>query len=126
MSKYCEKCKRKIEDERFDFCIYCGNKLIKVDELFLINKEYEKLKESVVEEFNNKMKKEGCNIRYVKSNSVTNELDQDYKIIIQNRFMDNKYDYVINLSEEGEKEIREFFESRGVRFQFSNTVRSIV
>ena len=99
MSKYCEKCKRK-------------------DELFLINKEYEKLKESVVEEFNNKMKKEGCNIRYVKSNSVTNELDQDYKIIIQNRFMDNKYDYVINLSEEGEKEIREFFESRGVRFHF--------
>ena len=126
MSKYCKKCNKEIKDERFDFCPYCGSKIIENDKLFLTNKEYEKLKESVVEEFNNNMKKEGGNIRYIQNNSLTNELDQDYKIIIQNRFIDNKYDYVINLSEEGEKEIREFFESRGVRFQFSNPVRSIV
>ena len=87
------------------------------------NKQYEQLKEAVVLLFNNKMEDEGVNLRYVKSGVDGNI--QSYKLIIQNRFMDNRYDTNISLSKEGEKEIREFFENIGVKFTFSNTVRSI-
>ena len=88
------------------------------------NKQYEQLKKDMVELFNFKMKEEGCNIKYVEA---MNDLGvQIYKIIIENRFIDNTYDSTINLTKEGEKEIREFFETRGVKFQFSNTVRNII
>ena len=87
------------------------------------NEQYEQLKEEVVLLFNNKMGSEGINLKYVKSEVRCNI--QYYKLIIQNRFMDNRYDTSISLSKEGEKEIRDFFENKGVKFTFTNTVISI-
>ena len=89
----------------------------------MYNKEYEQLKVVAVLLFNSKMEQEGINLRYVDDGSDGDI--KSYKLILDNRFIDKVWDNPVNLSLEGELEIREFFACKGVKFLFSNTVRVI-
>lgn len=87
------------------------------------NVEYEQKKAVVVKEFNEQMKKEGSNIGFVKGHNSFDS--QMYTLTIIDKYIDNKFMGAVNLTDEAKIMIREYFESRGIKFQFSNTVNNI-
>lgn len=83
---------------------------------------YEKVKEVTVELFNVTMEKEGSTLRYVKDGCCGGI--QNYKISTCDKYIDSESG-IINLTNEAKNIIKEFFNSRGVEFMFSNTVYNI-
>lgn len=90
----------------------------------MYNKEYEKLKEAVILLFNNEMEKEGSCLRFIEDTKDMNI--QSYKLVVLDKYIDNTYAPAPNLTDEGERKIREFIEKYGVKFQFTNTVRNVL
>lgn len=88
----------------------------------LINKEYEEIKRKAVESFNKEMISKGICLRYVEDNIESID-GQHYKLRVSDLFL--RKDTPFSLNEEGKKFIRDYFESKGVKFMFTNTVNNI-
>ena len=82
-----------------------------------------KLQSKMVEHFNLKMKEENSCVRYVEDFRDGNTIS--YKIIIEDKYVDNKY-MPVNITKEFEEMVRVFFKEYGVEDTgFSNTINTI-
>lgn len=85
--------------------------------------KYEALKEQVITEFNKEMENRRSSLRYVEMDKSFGT--QYYELKIVEEFIDSTYAPRPNLTKAGEDFIRDFMESRGVKFQFTNHVFNI-
>lgn len=83
-----------------------------------------KLTSVMVDLLNYKIKEQGSNFKYIID---FNDGDSTvYKLIIQDKFIDNEYAPIPNVTKEFEIFVREFFKQYGVtNTGYSNTVKTI-
>ena len=80
----------------------------------------------MVEKINEFFKEKGCDLRYVIT--MRDSYSINYKLLVVNEFIDNKYPSELNLTENGEKKIKKFIKDNfgDVNTGYINQINNIV
>ncbi len=85
-----------------------------------------KITKEMVEKINEFFKEKGCDLRYV--TTMEDSCSINYKLLVVNEFIDNKYPSELNLTENGEEQIKKFIKDNfgDVNTGYSNQINNIV
>ena len=84
------------------------------------------IKKEMVEKINIFFKEKGCDLRYIVT--MEDSFIMNYKLLVVNEFIDNKYPSELNLTENGEKQIKKFIKDNfgDVNTGYINQINNIV